>query len=131
MKYRKRTLNLLMTIMVGATMPPVLAIAGAQTNPPSAQGSQPARKEISRERAIEIARERVDFKPKSVKAVRVIEAHVAVLGAGIEQAFAGGLSAKIEYNYIMTPDIRTSTISGSSEKDLDSHVIKAGINMRF
>ncbi|MEI2297325.1 outer membrane protein [Ensifer sp. MJa1] len=54
-----------------------------------------------------------------------------LLGAGVEQAFAGGLSAKIEYNYIMTPDVRTSTASGSSEKDINSHVIKAGVNMRF
>ncbi len=54
-----------------------------------------------------------------------------LVGAGIEQAFAGGLSAKLEYNYIMTPDVRTRTVSGSSEKDINSHVIKAGINMRF
>ena len=54
-----------------------------------------------------------------------------LVGAGIEQAFAGGLSAKLEYNYIMTPDVRTSAVSGSSEKDINSHVIKAGINMRF
>ncbi|OCP00011.1 MULTISPECIES: outer membrane protein [unclassified Ensifer] len=54
-----------------------------------------------------------------------------LVGAGVEQAFAGGLSAKLEYNYIMTPDVRTSTIAGSSEKDINSHVIKAGINMRF
>ncbi len=73
MKYRKRTLNLLVTILVGATLPPVLAIAGPQTNTPSAQGSQTARKEISRARAIEIARERIDFKPKSVRAVKAIE----------------------------------------------------------
>ncbi|WP_457578488.1 outer membrane protein [Ensifer adhaerens] len=54
-----------------------------------------------------------------------------LLGAGVEQAFAGGLSAKLEYNYITTPDVRTHTSSGSSEKDINSHVIKAGINMRF
>ncbi|QRY65202.1 porin family protein (plasmid) [Ensifer sp. PDNC004] len=54
-----------------------------------------------------------------------------LLGAGVEQAFAGGLSAKLEYNYITTPDVRTYTSSGSSEKDINSHVIKAGINMRF
>ncbi|HEV7310013.1 outer membrane protein [Ensifer sp.] len=54
-----------------------------------------------------------------------------LVGAGVEQAFAGGLSAKLEYNYIMTPDVRTNTSTGSSEKDINSHVIKAGINMRF
>ncbi len=73
MKYRKRMLNLLTTILVGANLSSGLAIVGAQTNPPSAQGQQTARKEISRERAIEIARQRVDFKPKSVKAVKAIE----------------------------------------------------------
>ncbi len=73
MNHRKRILNLSMTIMVGANLSPVPAIAGAQTKPPSAQESQPARKEISRERAIEIARERVDFKPKSARAVKAIE----------------------------------------------------------
>jgi len=73
MKVRKRILNLLMTILVGGNLPLVPAVAGAQTDPPSAQGSQTARKEISRERAIEIARERVDFKPKSARAVKAIE----------------------------------------------------------
>jgi hypothetical protein len=73
MRYRKRILNLSMTILVGGNLSPLLAIAGAQTNSPSAQESQTARKEISRERAIEIARERIDFKPKGIKAVKVIE----------------------------------------------------------
>lgn len=73
MNHRKRILNLSMTILVGGNLPPVPSSDGAQTNPPSAQGSQPALKEISRERAIEIARERIDFKPKGVKAVKVIE----------------------------------------------------------
>src|SRR5262249_55619676 len=64
---------LLMTILVGAALTPAIAGVGVQTNPLFKQGSQPARKEISRERVAEIARERIDFKPKSVKAVRVIE----------------------------------------------------------
>jgi hypothetical protein len=73
MNRRNRILNLSMTLMVGGNLSPVPAIAGAQTNPPSAQGQQTARKEISRERAIEIARERVDFKPKSIRAAKAIE----------------------------------------------------------
>ena len=72
MNHRKRILNLSMTIMVGGNLSSALAIAGA-VNPPSAQEAQTARKEITRERAIEIARERIDFKPKSIKAVKVIE----------------------------------------------------------
>ena len=64
-----------MTILFGATLTPAIAGVGVRTNPPFnfKQRSQPARKEISRERAIEIARERRDFKPKSVRAVRMIE----------------------------------------------------------
>jgi len=70
---RKRTLILLMITVVGANLSLVHVIAGAQTNTPSAQRSQTARKEISRERAIEIARGRVDFEPKSVRAVKALE----------------------------------------------------------
>jgi len=73
MNYRKRMLNLLMMALAGANLSPVPAIAGIQTDHPSAQGAQTARKEINRERAVEIARERIDFKPKSVKAVKAIE----------------------------------------------------------
>jgi hypothetical protein len=73
MNYRKRIPNLLMTILVGATLTPAIAGVGVQTNPPFAQGSQPARKEIGRERAVKIARERIDFKPKNVEAVRRME----------------------------------------------------------
>ncbi len=73
MNHRKRILNLSMTILVGVNLSPVPAVAGVQTDHPSAQGVQTARKEITRERAIEIARERIDFKPKSVKAVKAIE----------------------------------------------------------
>lgn len=62
-----------MAILAGGSLSPAPAIAGVQTDHPSAQGVQTARKEITRERAIEIARERIDFKPKSVKAVKAIE----------------------------------------------------------
>src|SRR5215475_11571016 len=72
MNHRKRILNLSMTILVSGYLSIVPAIAG-DVNPPSAQGQQTARKEITRERAIEIARERIDFKPKSVRAVKAIE----------------------------------------------------------
>jgi hypothetical protein len=73
MNYRKRIPNLLMTILVGAMLTPAIAGVSVQTNPPFAQGSQPARKEISRERAVKIAHDNIDFKPKNVKAVRMIE----------------------------------------------------------
>lgn len=54
-----------------------------------------------------------------------------LVGGGFEHAFGGGLSAKMEYNYVMTPDVKTTTASGTSKTDIDSHVIKAGLNLRF
>ena len=54
-----------------------------------------------------------------------------LFGGGIEQGFGGGLSAKVEYNYVMTNDVSTSSSSGRSKTDLRDHVIKAGLNYRF
>jgi outer membrane immunogenic protein len=54
-----------------------------------------------------------------------------LVGGGVEQAFGNGLSAKLEYNYVMTPDVKTTTNAGTTRTDIDSHVIKAGINLRF
>ncbi len=54
-----------------------------------------------------------------------------LVGGGLEHAFAGGLSAKMEYNYVMTPGVETTTASGTHKADIDSHVIKAGLNLRF
>jgi outer membrane immunogenic protein len=54
-----------------------------------------------------------------------------LVGGGVEQGFGGGLSAKIEYNYVMTNDVSTTTSSGKSKTDLRDHVIKAGLNYRF
>lgn len=54
-----------------------------------------------------------------------------LVGGGLEHAFAGGLSAKMEYNYVMTPDVKTTTAFGTRKTDIDSHVIKAGLNLRF
>ncbi|MBZ3694592.1 outer membrane protein [Phyllobacterium calauticae] len=54
-----------------------------------------------------------------------------LVGAGVEQAFAGGLSAKIEYNYIHTPNVKATSALGRSETDIGSHELKAGLNYRF
>ncbi|AYG64655.1 MULTISPECIES: outer membrane beta-barrel protein [unclassified Rhizobium] len=54
-----------------------------------------------------------------------------LFGGGIEQGFGGGLSAKIEYNYVMTNDVSTTTSAGKSKTDVHDHVIKAGLNYRF
>ncbi|UDL92212.1 porin family protein [Mesorhizobium sp. PAMC28654] len=54
-----------------------------------------------------------------------------LVGAGIEQAFAGGLSAKVEYDYIRTPNVETTTTLGTSKSTIGSHELKAGVNYRF
>ncbi|WP_246691312.1 MULTISPECIES: hypothetical protein [unclassified Mesorhizobium] len=54
-----------------------------------------------------------------------------LVGGGVEQAFAGGLSAKIEYNYIRTPDVETRSAFGTEKTGIGSQELKAGINYRF
>lgn len=54
-----------------------------------------------------------------------------LLGAGVEQAFGGGLSAKFEYDYVATDDMKATTSSGVSKTGLKDHVFKAGLNYRF
>lgn len=54
-----------------------------------------------------------------------------LLGGGVEQSFGGGLSARVEYNYVTTDDV-TSTVGGTrSRTDVTDHTIKAGLNYRF
>ncbi|WP_195179892.1 outer membrane protein [Mesorhizobium sp. INR15] len=54
-----------------------------------------------------------------------------LVGGGIEQAFAGGLSAKVEYDYVRTPGVETTSVLGKSKTTIGSHELKAGINYRF
>jgi len=54
-----------------------------------------------------------------------------LLGGGIEQGFGGGLSAKIEYNYVTTKDVLSTTAYGATKTNVHDHVIKAGVNYRF
>jgi outer membrane immunogenic protein len=54
-----------------------------------------------------------------------------LVGAGVEQAFAGGLSAKIEYDYIRTPNVETRSAFGKAKTGIGSQELKAGINYRF
>ncbi|WP_333900015.1 outer membrane protein [Agrobacterium pusense] len=54
-----------------------------------------------------------------------------LVGAGVEQSFGGGLSAKFEYNYVNTGNVSTTTSSGRSKTDVSDHVVKAGLNYRF
>lgn len=55
-----------------------------------------------------------------------------MVGGGIEQAFAGGISAKAEYNYVNYGDV-TSVVAGGARRsdDLASHSVKMGLNYRF
>ena len=54
-----------------------------------------------------------------------------ILGAGIEQGFGGGLSARLEYNRVLTTGVTTSSGGTSSKTDLRDNVFKAGLNYRF
>lgn len=54
-----------------------------------------------------------------------------LVGAGIEQAFAGGLSAKVEYNYASYSGLKAVLPFGRTEKADGGHLVKAGVNMRF
>lgn len=54
-----------------------------------------------------------------------------ILGAGVEQKLSSNISAKVEYNYTMTNDVKSFSGGVSSERDLRDHTIKAGVNYRF
>ncbi|MFB9952291.1 outer membrane protein [Rhizobium puerariae] len=54
-----------------------------------------------------------------------------ILGAGVEQKLSDNLSARFEYNYTMTNDVRSTTGGVSSKTDVRDQVLKAGVNYRF
>lgn len=54
-----------------------------------------------------------------------------LFGGGIERGFGGGLSAKLEYNRVITNDVTTSVGGIRSKSDINDNVFKAGINYRF
>ncbi|MBB4346259.1 porin family protein [Rhizobium leguminosarum bv. viciae] len=54
-----------------------------------------------------------------------------LFGGGVEHAFPGGVSAKIEYNYVINNAVPTPSGGVNSGSDLNDSVIKAGINFRF
>ena len=53
-------------------------------------------------------------------------------GAGLEQSFGNGLSARVEYAQTRFNDV-DSTLTGNIHRtdDLTSHAVKAGLNFRF
>jgi outer membrane immunogenic protein len=54
-----------------------------------------------------------------------------VLGAGVEQKLTDNLSARVEYNYTQTNNVRSTTGGVSSRSDVKDQVLKAGVNYRF
>lgn len=53
-------------------------------------------------------------------------------GAGLEQSFGNGLSARVEYTQTRFNDV-DSTLTGNIHRtdDLTNHAVKAGLNFRF
>ncbi|PWK75653.1 outer membrane protein [Aminobacter sp. AP02] len=55
-----------------------------------------------------------------------------LIGGGVEQAFAGGISARAEYNYVNYGDVN-AVLKGGTRTSVDaaSHSVKLGLNYRF
>lgn len=51
-----------------------------------------------------------------------------VLGGGLEYAFSGGWSAKIEYNYV---SISGFEVPAAGDTDFTANIVKLGLNYRF
>jgi len=54
-----------------------------------------------------------------------------LLGAGIEQKLTGNISARVEYNYVMTDNVKSSYQGVETRKDVHDHSVTAGVNYRF
>ena len=61
-----------------------------------------------------------------------------MLGAGVEYAFLGNWSAKLEYDYLMFPSVTPTfatagglTVVGTSSIKANTQILKAGLNYRF
>ena len=54
-----------------------------------------------------------------------------LVGAGIEQKITGPLSARVEYNYVRTNDVRSFSGGSTSETSVSDHTINAGLNYKF
>jgi Opacity protein and related surface antigens len=54
-----------------------------------------------------------------------------ILGAGVEQKLSDNLSARFEYNYTMTNDVRSTTGGVASRTDVRDQTLKAGVNYKF
>ncbi|MBO3759977.1 porin family protein [Ciceribacter sp. L1K23] len=54
-----------------------------------------------------------------------------LLGVGVEQNLNANISAKVEYNYVRTPDVRSFDGASTSTTNLSDHTIKGGLNYKF
>ena len=54
-----------------------------------------------------------------------------LVGAGVEQKLTDNLSARLEYNYVGTSDVRSSVGGVQSKTDLHDQTLKAGVNYKF
>lgn len=54
-----------------------------------------------------------------------------LIGAGVEQNLTSQISARVEYNYVMTGDVRTETAGTAGKKDMHDHTIELGVNYKF
>lgn len=54
-----------------------------------------------------------------------------IVGVGVEQKLNEKLSAKVEYNYTGTPNVRSFDNGVGSERDVHDHTVKAGLNYHF
>jgi outer membrane immunogenic protein len=52
-------------------------------------------------------------------------------GVGIEQKLTSNISAKVEYNYVMTNGVRSFSGGTSSKRDIHDHTVKVGLNYNF
>ncbi len=54
-----------------------------------------------------------------------------LLGAGIEHKLTDNISARVEYDYVMTGNVRSFTAGTESKRDVHDHSITAGIDYKF
>jgi outer membrane immunogenic protein len=54
-----------------------------------------------------------------------------LLGAGIEHKLTDNISARVEYDYVMTSNVRSFTAGTESKRDVHDHSITAGIDYKF
>ncbi len=54
-----------------------------------------------------------------------------LVGAGVEHKLSDNVSARFEYNYARTNDVRSTTAGATSRTDIRDHVLKAGVNYHF